>query len=75
MANLHDRMPVILSPEDYDQWLGSGKDADTREIENLRHLIRPFDALLMEAYPVSTQVNSPMHEGEKLIAPLPKITN
>jgi putative SOS response-associated peptidase YedK len=75
MANLHDRMPVILAPEDYEQWLGNGKDADAKEVEQLRHLIRPFDAKLMEAYPVSTKVNSPMHEGKALIAPLPTISN
>lgn len=75
MANLHNRMPVILAREDYEQWLGSGKDADAREIEQLRHLIRPFDAALMEAYPVSTKVNSPMNEGAGLIAPLPTYTN
>ncbi len=75
MADLHDRMPVILAAEDYDQWLGQGKDADAKEVELLRHLIRPFDADLMEAYPVSTKVNSPMYEGAALIEPLPTISN
>jgi putative SOS response-associated peptidase YedK len=75
MANLHDRMPVILAKEDYAQWLGKGKDADAKEVDQLRHLIRPYDAKLMEAYPVSTRVNSPMHEGRELIAPLPKVSN
>jgi putative SOS response-associated peptidase YedK len=75
MANLHDRMPVILAPADYAEWLGNGKDADAREMEQLRHLIRPFDAALMEAYPVSTRVNSPMNEGAALVAPLPTLSN
>jgi putative SOS response-associated peptidase YedK len=70
MTELHNRMPVILAPEDYDQWLGTSKDADAREIDALRHLIRPFDADMMVAYPVSTNVNSPMHEGAQLITPL-----
>jgi putative SOS response-associated peptidase YedK len=70
MATLHDRMPVILAPEDYEQWLGTGKDADAREIDQLRHLIRPFDAKLMEAYPVSQKVNNPQHEGPANITPL-----
>jgi putative SOS response-associated peptidase YedK len=70
LSSLHDRMPVILAPEDYAQWLGSGKDADKREIEQLQHLIRPFDAQRMEAYPVSTKVNSPMHEGAELVVPV-----
>jgi putative SOS response-associated peptidase YedK len=75
MASLHDRMPVILAPEDYDEWLGKGKDADAKEVEQLRHLIRPFDAKLMEAYPVSPRVNNPKYEGATLIAPLPTLTN
>lgn len=74
MEKLHDRMPVILAPDDYADWLGDGKDADAKEIERLQHLIRPFDAELMEAFPVSTQVNSPMHEGALLIKPLATIS-
>ena len=73
MADLHDRMPVILAPEDYAQWLGTGKDADAKEIEQLLHLIRPFEAELMEAYPVSTKVNTPMREGSELIEALPGV--
>ena len=73
MADLHDRMPVILAPEDYAQWLGTGQDADRREIGQLQHLIRPYDAADMQAYPVSTNVNNPMHEGEALISPVSSI--
>lgn len=75
MADLHDRMPVILMPEDYEQWLGTGKDADSKEVEQLQHLIRPCGAERMEAYPVSTRVNSPAHEGAELITPLPGVRN
>jgi putative SOS response-associated peptidase YedK len=63
-------MPVILAPEDYAEWLGDGKDADAREVDRLRHLLRPFDAKLMEAYPVSVQVNSPQNEGPACIKPV-----
>ncbi|MCC6456519.1 MAG: SOS response-associated peptidase [Caldilineaceae bacterium] len=72
---LHDRMPVILNPEDYEQWLGQGKDADAKEIDQLRHLIRPFDAGLMEVYPVSPKVNSPLYDGPDCIEPLPGPAN
>ncbi len=70
MTNIHDRMPVILAADDYAEWLGNGKDADAREVGKLRHLLRPFDAKLMEAYPVSTQVNSPQNEGAACIKPV-----
>lgn len=75
MADLHDRMPVILSPDDYAEWLGTGKDSTAKELEQIRHLIRPLDAKLMGAHPVSTRVNSPMQEGSSLIAPLPTVSN
>lgn len=70
MAPLHDRMPVILAQDDYEQWLGTGKDADAHEVSELRHLIRPFNPSLMEAYPVSRHVNSPHNEGSDCIVPL-----
>jgi putative SOS response-associated peptidase YedK len=74
MEAIHDRMPVILAPENYEDWLGNGKDADAREVERLQHLIRPFDADLMEAFPVSTKVNSPLYEGASLIEPMEAIS-
>ena len=50
---VHDRMPVMLLPEDYDAWLGS-----TTAPEDLRNLLQPYDESLMEAYAVSLKVNS-----------------
>ena len=60
---VHDRMPVILHPETYDQWL----DEDARAVESLRELLGPYPATEMTARPVSTQVNSPRSQGEDLI--------
>jgi putative SOS response-associated peptidase YedK len=62
----HNRMPVILPPEDFDVWLEPG-EADTG---HLLSLIRPYPAGEMEAYPVSTQVNSPGADDPALIEPL-----
>lgn len=70
MATLHNRMPVILAPEDYGQWLGSGGDASSHELDQMRHLLRPFPAAAMKAYPISTYVNNPRNEGDACIAPL-----
>jgi putative SOS response-associated peptidase YedK len=63
-APIHDRMPAILAPADYEKWL-------SREtpIDEAWQLLQPFDANLMEAYPVSTQVNRPANEGPELIGP------
>jgi len=61
---VHDRMPVILHPEDYELWL----DADARKIELVKEMLRPYPAEEMMGYPVGTSVNSPRSQGEKLIA-------
>lgn len=64
MAPLHDRMPVIIDPGDYDAWLES---ADTM-IPML--LLQPYPAARMRAYPVSTKVNSPRNDVPEVIEPV-----
>ena len=66
MSQIHDRMPVILPPSDYGEWL----DASPRAPDSLAHLIRPFPADLMEAYPVSALVNSPANDRAECLAPI-----
>ncbi len=64
MAMIHDRMPVILKPDGYTKWL----DKAPQTPQNLNPLIKPFPADLMEAYPVSTLVNSPANDRAELVA-------
>ena len=59
LTDIHDRMPAIIEPDNYDIWLNKGGEA----------LLGPC-AAKMEAYPVSTRVNNPRHQGEVLIQPL-----
>ena len=65
MAPIHNRMPVILHPRDYTEWL----DTAPRKPESLDHLIKAFPAELMEAYPVSTLVNSPANDRAECALP------
>jgi putative SOS response-associated peptidase YedK len=60
---VHDRMPVILHPEDYSLWL----EGDEREQALLREMLRPYPAEEMVGHPVSTLVNSPGNKGPELI--------
>lgn len=60
MEPFHDRMPVILSPDDYDLWL----DPEFEGKEKLQELLRPYPSEETEAYPVSTLVNSPKNDLE-----------
>jgi putative SOS response-associated peptidase YedK len=64
-AAVHDRMPVILRPDDYDLWL----DPEFEGKEKLQSLLRPYPAGEMTAFPVSTIVNSPRNENSSCIDP------
>lgn len=64
MAKVHDRLPVILEPEDWALWLGEeGKGA-----ARLMHAL-PEGAL--EMVRVGTEINSSKATGERLILPVP----
>ncbi|WP_136606380.1 SOS response-associated peptidase [Paenibacillus dokdonensis] len=54
MEPIHDRMPVILRPEDELRWIERG----AVNTEELQELLIPYPAGEMEAYPVSSTVNS-----------------
>lgn len=58
MRELHDRMPVILAPGDFDVWL----DPSIQDVQSIQHLLTclPDDALT--AYAVSMHVNNPKHD-------------
>jgi putative SOS response-associated peptidase YedK len=60
---VHERMPVVLHPESYDEWLSD----DPRGVEALKELLCPYPSSEMIAYPVSPRVNSPQSQGEELI--------
>jgi putative SOS response-associated peptidase YedK len=65
MAPIHDRMPVIVPPQDYAAWL----DRDNREAAGLEALLAPYPAAGMQAWPVSAQVNHARNDGPALIEP------
>lgn len=62
MATLHDRMPVILSPTDYDRWL----DPTVTDPDEVQDLLRPY-AGEMQAYPVGRAVNHARNDGPELV--------
>lgn len=62
---LHDRMPVILPPQEYDLWL----DRNIIEPETLQPLYQPYPEDLMEMYPVSPFVNNPRNDSPACIEP------
>ena len=63
---LHDRMAVILPPEDEEEWL----DPTVTDPLQVMRLLKPAPAELLTLYPVAPLVNSVHHEGAELIRPL-----
>lgn len=63
VKDIHDRMPVILTRENEKEWL----NPSLQEKEILKSMLLPFDAALMEAYPVSSEVNSPKNNHNGLL--------
>jgi putative SOS response-associated peptidase YedK len=65
-APVHRRMPVVLTKKDCERWL----DETAQDVAGLSHLLMPYPGDDLQAYPVSTYVNSPQHTGEECIKPL-----
>lgn len=65
MAPVHDRMPVLLAPAQWDAWLD-------RRVQDARAVLSLIggDAPALQAWPVSRAVNRGSAEGEALIVPL-----
>ena len=59
VAEIHDRMPVILSPADYERWLSDEPDPC--------ELLRPFPAEAMCMWAVSTRVNKPENDDASIM--------
>ena len=66
VAPIHDRMPVILRRDDEERWIAS----DPLAQEELHDLLGQYPSREMEAYQVSTRVNSPVTDDPSLIEPL-----
>lgn len=66
VGRIHDRMPVVLNPQEWELWL----DRDVADADRLLPLLRPADARAMEAVEVTTRVNSVKNNGPELLEPL-----
>ena len=61
LADIHNRMPVILRPEDYETWLTGG-------IEAIAALCTPFNPLDTHAWAVGSEIGNVRNQGKALIA-------
>ncbi len=67
IAPVHPRMPVILSPENYNRWL----TPEEARPEDLDPILAPYPSEELTMYEVSKTVNSPQNDGPGCIKPLP----
>lgn len=71
MTDINDRMPVIIKPEDYTSWL----DTKLTDILKIQAMTQPYPERLMEAYPISRNLNNPQHDAPDLIIPMQVLGN
>ena len=65
-AAVHDRMPVILSPDAYDVWLDPG----FADVAAVSELLKPYDARMMKSYPVSARVGNVANDDAECCVPV-----
>jgi putative SOS response-associated peptidase YedK len=65
-STVHYRMPVIVRRDDYNLWLDPGMT----KVDAVTDVLRPFDAHLMRAYPVSSRVNQVQKDDSECSAPV-----
>ena len=66
VADIHDRMPVIVTPDKYGLWLSP----EVEDFDAVREILRPYDPGLMRHYPVSTRINHVTYDDEACSSPV-----
>jgi len=66
MAELHDRMPVIIPDDAWSRWL----DPTPAEPSELRAMLEPTDAVAIRIYAVNRDVNDVRRDGPELVEPM-----
>ena len=70
ISRIHDRMPVVIRPEDFSRWL----DCRTQEPREVEDLMRPIDEGFFEAIPVSDKVGKVSNMGPDILEPVEETT-
>jgi len=68
MREIHDRMPVILEPADYEAWLK--RDTPAAQVQSM---LKPIAADDFMADPVSSRVNSPAIDDPACVLPIKSV--
>jgi putative SOS response-associated peptidase YedK len=65
-AKLHNRMPVVLKPDVWPQWLGE----ELETVPELKAMLAPYPSDDMISWPVSTRVGNVKNDDPSLIEPI-----
>jgi putative SOS response-associated peptidase YedK len=65
LGHIHDRSPIIVAADHLDAWL----DPKLTDPATVRELVASMPPPVLDAYQVSTEVNSPKNNGPHLIVP------
>jgi putative SOS response-associated peptidase YedK len=74
LADLHDRMPVVLDEPLWDRWLVDGRVGSPVDEAELLAMLQPSDAVALRIYPVNRYVNDVRRDGPDLIEPISPAT-
>ncbi len=66
LGRIHDRMPMVIDPGSWDDWLDPGHS----DVDDLRGLLAPAVTGGLISYPVSLTVNSVRNNGPELVEPI-----
>lgn len=64
VEKIHDRMPVMLEPEEESDWLNEN------DLKELQQMLDPYPEGLTRAYEISTAVNDPINDTEDILEPI-----
>ncbi|MBA8795595.1 putative SOS response-associated peptidase YedK [Friedmanniella endophytica] len=68
VGHIHDRMPMVLTPETWDAWL----DPHRTDPAAARELLTVIQPTALEVHAVSTEVNSVQNNHPGLVEPIPE---
>ena len=71
MAEIHERMPVILNEEEAKKWL----DPSLKDTEVLKEILLPYDESEMELFEVTSKVNNAKYKEKDTVIPIKKSTD
>lgn len=66
LGQIHDRMPMLVEPDGWERWLDPGN----KDTAGLTSLLSPAVPGVLDAFPVSTEVNKAANNGPQLIEPI-----